>query len=274
METRVDSKNGESLNNWFEEEICKIVNSFVNWSLTLGSYLGSKDSPLSQGFRVSVNKPKKFPRLQRLESAHIHYSSILNVKEMSPVQGQSLMDHEQAAFRAYGWFDFKTVTSNFRSMCETASLDQICAHWYPLCTACSMKLGANLADPIPGHPDTYPPWGRSEERSLATQEEAGIEPLETGINSFQPENLDNANLFSIGGERMGERNNIPAFNLLREGGQEPGHLTPVRQSCASMSLLRSPSGRRQQQGPLREGGDTQVCDLRTVCDGTGKSQIF
>ena len=38
-----------------------------------GSYLGSKDSPLSQGFRVSVNKPKKFPRLQRLESAHIHY---------------------------------------------------------------------------------------------------------------------------------------------------------------------------------------------------------
>lgn len=35
METRVDSINGESLNNWFEEEICKIVNSFVNWSLTL-----------------------------------------------------------------------------------------------------------------------------------------------------------------------------------------------------------------------------------------------
>lgn len=35
------------------------------------------------------------------------------------------------------------------------------------------------------------------------------------INSFQPENLDNANLFSSGGERMGERNNIPAFNLVR-----------------------------------------------------------
>ena len=51
---------------------------------------------------------------------------------------------------------------------------------FKLTSTCSRSFCLLLLLPCLGHPDTYPPWGRSEERSLATQAEAGIEPLETG----------------------------------------------------------------------------------------------
>nr|CAI9704152.1 unnamed protein product [Rangifer tarandus platyrhynchus] len=51
---------------------------------------------------------------------------------------------------------------------------------------------------------------------------------------------------------------------LRDGGQEPGPLTPARQSCASKSLLSSPFGWRQQQGPLCEG-------VNVTCKANGQA---